>query len=317
MTKKKILLFLAVVMLYLTANMSGVFAWFTAYDSKELTVTSGVFVKPYLVSGEEFNEITSPVKSTVKKVEFMNTIPDLSDYKEGKTKFDVSKEQDGSVIAWVDENSTMYIGGRGGIIADQSLNTMFSYYTSVKEVIFKKVLNTKDSISARNMFLSCENLKTTDINNIDTSQIQNFQMMFANCQNIVELDISSWNVKSAKNMSGMFLNCNTLRTLNIGNNRRSQSQKSEVQAKIREIYHEHRGVDGLRSMTVIWHVRDIATALQPHKYMNAELDYFPLYVLKSGLQTCQTHKVFDNRLHQDFLQKNRIKNGVRILHICF
>ena len=138
MTKKKILLFLAVVMLYLTANMSGVFAWFTAYDSKELTVTSGVFVKPYLVSGEEFNEITSPVKSTVKKVEFMNTIPDLSDYKEGKTKFDVSKEQDGSVIAWVDENSTMYIGGRGGIIADQSLNTMFSYYTSVKEVIFKK-----------------------------------------------------------------------------------------------------------------------------------------------------------------------------------
>lgn len=216
MTKKKILLFLAVVMLYLTANMSGVFAWFTTYDSKELTVTSGVFVKPYLVSGEEFNEITSPVKSTVKKVEFMNTIPDLSDYKEGKTKFDVSKEQDGSVIAWVDENSTMYIGGRGGIIADQSLNTMFSYYTSVKEVIFKKVLNTKDSISARNMFLSCENLKTTDINNIDTSQIQNFQMMFANCQNIVELDISSWNVKSAKNMSGMFLNCNTLRTLKMG-----------------------------------------------------------------------------------------------------
>ena len=61
MTKKKILLFLAVVMLYLTANMSGVFAWFTAYDSKELTVTSGVFVKPYLVSGEEFNEITSKV----------------------------------------------------------------------------------------------------------------------------------------------------------------------------------------------------------------------------------------------------------------
>ena len=36
MTKKKILLFLAVVMLYLTANMSGVFAWFTAYDSKEV-----------------------------------------------------------------------------------------------------------------------------------------------------------------------------------------------------------------------------------------------------------------------------------------
>ena len=56
MTKKKILLFLAVVMLYLTANMSGV-AWFTAYDSKELTVTSGVFVKPYLVSGEELTRL--------------------------------------------------------------------------------------------------------------------------------------------------------------------------------------------------------------------------------------------------------------------
>lgn len=48
MTKKKILLFLAVVMLYLTANMSGVFAWFTAYDSKELTVTSGCCGQAFL-----------------------------------------------------------------------------------------------------------------------------------------------------------------------------------------------------------------------------------------------------------------------------
>ena len=146
----------------------------------------------------------------------MDAIPDLTDYKMGMNKFDVSKEQDGSVMAWVDNTTEMYIGGKGGIIADQSLNTMFSYYTSVESITFKKVLDTKDSTSAYNMFLSCENMVETDVDNLDTGKIQYFQFMFANCLDIRELDISSWNVESAENMSGMFANDKSLQNVYLG-----------------------------------------------------------------------------------------------------
>ena len=216
MTKKKFLYVVAMLILLFTLNITKTFAWFTASNSIELSATSGTWIRPYLVSGEEFNSITSPVKADIKTVEFMSTIPDLADYKMGINKFDVSKEKDGSVMAWVENTTEMYIGGRGGIIADQSLNTMFSYYTSVESITFKNVLDTRDTTSAYNMFLSCVKLLTTDVNKLDTGNIQNFQFMFANCVSMKELDISSWNVESAINMSGMFVNDKELYTIKLG-----------------------------------------------------------------------------------------------------
>ena len=216
MTKKKFLYVVAMLILLFTLNITKTFAWFTASNSIELSATSGTWIRPYLVSGEEFNSITSPVKADIKTVEFMSTIPDLADYKMGINKFDVSKEKDGSVMAWVENTTEMYIGGRGGIIADQSLNTMFSYYTSVESITFKNVLDTRDTTSVYNMFLSCVKLLTTDVNKLDTGNIQNFQFMFANCVSMKELDISSWNVESAINMSGMFVNDKELYTIKLG-----------------------------------------------------------------------------------------------------
>ena len=80
------------------------------------------------------------------------------------------------------------------------------------------------------------------------------------------------------------------------------TQKSEVQAKIREIYHEHRGVDGYRSMTVYLArqgYRYSPTTI--HKYMNAEMKLFSIVRPKKPVcRHAKPHKVFDNRLHQDF-----------------
>lgn len=227
MTKRKFLFFVSMLMLIFTLNITKAFAWFTTSDSINLSVTTGTWVRPYLVSGEEFNRITSPVKRDIKTVEFLSTIPDLTNYKMGINKFDVSKEQDGSVMAWVENGTDMFIGGIGGIIADQSLNTMFSYYTSVESVTFNKVLDTKDSTSAYSMFLSCEKLLTTDINNLDTGNIKYFQLMFANCINMRDLDITSWDVKSAENMSNMFANDKALHQVKLGTKHAEKVQTFE------------------------------------------------------------------------------------------
>ena len=55
MTKKKFLYVVAMLILLFTLNITKTFAWFTASNSIELSATSGTWIRPYLVSGEEFN----------------------------------------------------------------------------------------------------------------------------------------------------------------------------------------------------------------------------------------------------------------------
>ena len=216
MTRKKGLLFIVLLAFaFILIHIQGAVAYFTDYDSRVISVTSGFFAKPYLMAGEDFNRTTSPVKSSVVDVDFVDYIPDLSAYVTGETKFDVSKEQDGTVMAWVD-GTQMYIGGMHGIIADPSCNDMFSYYTSVEDISFGGVLDTTETTSARRMFLSCTSLTDVDLNNIVTDGITNFQLMFGNCTTVKTLDISSWDMASAKNMYGMFLNCNHLTKVTVG-----------------------------------------------------------------------------------------------------
>lgn len=213
--KKKLILFIALLVFAVTASTQSAFAWFTAYTEAELSVTSGSFARPYLMAGEDFNRTTSPVKSGIETAVFVDYIPELDGHTYGVDKFDVSKQQDFTVIAWID-GTKMYIGGEGGIIADPSLNDMFSYYTSLKSVTFGRVLDTTSSISARRMFLSCTSLTTVDLNNITTGGITNFQLMFGNCTAIRNVDITSWDVGKAEDMSGMFLNCNYLMRADVG-----------------------------------------------------------------------------------------------------
>jgi len=213
--RKKGLFFLGLLMFSAVISGQGAYAWFTAYESIDLSVTSGMCARPYLMAGEDFNRTTSPVKSSIETAVFVDYIPDLEGYAYGVDKFDVSKQQDSTVIAWVD-GTKMSIGGEGGIIADPSLNDMFSYYTSLKSVSFGKVLDTSPSTSARRMFLSCTSLATVDLGNITTQGITNFQLMFGNCTTVRNLDISSWDMGNAENLSGMFLDCDYLMKVVMG-----------------------------------------------------------------------------------------------------
>ena len=131
--KKRLILFVTLLVFAVMISTQSAFAWFTAYTETELSVTSGSFARPYLMAGEDFNRTTSPVKYGIETAVFVDYIPELDGYTYGVDKFDVSKQQDFTVIAWVD-GTKMYIGGEGGIIADASLNDMFSYYTSLKKI---------------------------------------------------------------------------------------------------------------------------------------------------------------------------------------
>ena len=80
------------------------------------------------------------------------------------------------------------------------------------------------------------------------------------------------------------------------------AQKSKVQDKIIELYHAHNGVDGYRTMTVYlkrngYHYSTTTI----HKYMNTELRLCSIVrPKKPEYQHGKPHKVFENKLQQDF-----------------
>jgi transposase InsO family protein len=91
---------------------------------------------------------------------------------------------------------------------------------------------------------------------------------------------------------------------NFLKNRKSDyhTQKQNVLRQIQEIYHEHGGVDGYRSMKVYLERRGIYRSnLTIHRYMNTELGLTSIVRRKKpDYRKGKPHKVFDNLLKQDF-----------------
>ena len=80
------------------------------------------------------------------------------------------------------------------------------------------------------------------------------------------------------------------------------AHKSKILAQIEEIYHEHHGVDGYRSMAVYLARKGFRCSLTTtHKYMNTELGLYSIVrPKKPGYEHGKPHRVFENKLKQDF-----------------
>ena len=80
------------------------------------------------------------------------------------------------------------------------------------------------------------------------------------------------------------------------------AHKAEVQAQIKEIYHSHNGVDGYRSMTIYLERKGyFYSPATVHKYMNTELGLHSIVrPKKPRYEHGKPHKVFENKLKQDF-----------------
>lgn len=80
------------------------------------------------------------------------------------------------------------------------------------------------------------------------------------------------------------------------------TQKAKVHKVISEIYHSHNGVDGYRSMRAYMERKGYHYSLPTiHKYMNVEMGLKSIVrPKKPGYEHAKPHKVFENKLKQDF-----------------
>ena len=95
---------------------------------------------------------------------------------------------------------------------------MFSNAENKAELTEVNVMVNETHRSLGDMFYDCTNLTT--INNIDqwdTSNVENMKGMFHNCTNLTTLDLSNFNTSNVFDMGYMFWKCSNLEVLDIRN----------------------------------------------------------------------------------------------------
>ena len=158
-------------------------------------------------------------------------------------------KENGIVMAWVVPSSSdntkydLYIGARGGVIANKDSSWLFNKFVNLKIITFGANFDTTNTLNMSFMLSRCTNLttidlaslntsnvvnmawlfevdtslQTLDLSNFDTSNVQNMTGIFNECSGLQALDLSNFNTSNATNMQSLFFNCKSLTQLDVSN----------------------------------------------------------------------------------------------------
>ncbi len=133
--------------------------------------------------------------------------------------WDISEAGDGSVIAYVENDGDKYshkitIGGKGGIIANESMISYFRDFNYVTSIDLS-ALDTSEVTNMSHMFYNCYKLTSINVSIFDTSKVTDMSGMFQTCNYLTSLDLSNFDTSKVTNMSDMFSSCSSLTSLDV------------------------------------------------------------------------------------------------------
>ena len=135
---------------------------------------------------------------------------DIPDYA-----WDVSKDQDETVMAFVNESDNhLYIVASGKITVG-SAKGLFGGYQNLKEIYFNNCFDTCQVTDMREMFSWCSSLSSVDVSGFDTSQVTDMHSMFRICSGLKSVDVSGFDTSQVKYMSFMFDGCSGLKSVDV------------------------------------------------------------------------------------------------------
>ncbi len=135
--------------------------------------------------------------------------------------WDVSKNNDGNVIAWYTDtdNNGLYelvIGGNGGVYLPQNSSALLFNFINLKSIDFNFV-NTSNVTDMELMFYNCSKLTVLNLSGFNTSVVTNMNSMFRNCTKLINLNLSSFDTNNVVDMKYMFWKCSSIKKLNLSN----------------------------------------------------------------------------------------------------
>ena len=173
-------------------------------------------------------------------------------------------KENGGVMAWVIPNNNdntkydLYIGAKGGVIANEDSSYLFREFRSVVSIEFNNNFDTSNVVNMGQMFNNCTSLVQLDLSSFDTTNVtsmfsmfcmwdnalsavpdnklisikfgENFKTnnvtdmrsMFAGLTELRTLDVSNFDTSNVTTMFHMFMSCQSLTELNVSNFNTSQ-----------------------------------------------------------------------------------------------
>ena len=126
----------------------------------------------------------------------------------------VYKENNSNVTWVVDRDGKLIVEGTGDFAGpltnDWQINQKRAPWSDVKEKIISAEIKMSGTTNAACMFYGCSNLKSINLNNFDTSNVENMRYMFSGCSSLMNLDLSSLDTTKVSDMCSMFEGCNNL-----------------------------------------------------------------------------------------------------------
>ena len=96
-----------------------------------------------------------------------------------------------------------------------TLQSLFSGFSKLTDIIGIDNLITENVTSTRLMFSQCSSLTTLDLHTFNTAKVTNMAMMFYRCSGLTSLLVGSFNTANVTNMLQMFDGCASLAKLNL------------------------------------------------------------------------------------------------------
>ena len=123
--------------------------------------------------------------------------------------FDVSDEQNKSVMAYIEDDGTgagtykLTIGGRNGIIANESMKNYFLGFTNVKTIDLSN-LDTSFTTNMDSMFINCSSLADLNMENFNFSKLTTPGVLFYNTSENIKVSMKNANFENLSNFSDLF-----------------------------------------------------------------------------------------------------------------
>ena len=135
--------------------------------------------------------------------------------------FDVSKDQNESIKAWLIENVEdsnmydLYIGGNDGVKIE-NCSQMFESFTNCTNINLE-FLYTEDVSYFNHMFYNDSKLvNLTTASNFVTSNAKELRYMFYLCTRLENINTSNWDISNVTDMFGTFRMCQSIESLDLG-----------------------------------------------------------------------------------------------------
>lgn len=165
---------------------------------------SGYTLNQHCVFGENV------MREEIISIEFLNTVTDAP-----ADAWDISEALDGSVLGWVTGSPgsySLFIAGEGGVTAPEDCESLFAYYSNLREVDNWLWFDTSQTTDMSEMFAYCNSLTSLNFN-FDTSHVTDMSFMFRECESLEYVGVGNFDTSQVTNMSGMFFCCENLKTL--------------------------------------------------------------------------------------------------------